>query len=290
MSKPVASAKFIEQAQRVSESTRKVSLVAQNNASLLRSQVDVEFLKKTRDLLSDDAASIDAAGWQGRCMPALLLRIVDGDTVRIGVVDHNLDANGSHVVDLSVRLYGIDTAEMRPRRADPNRDAIIELARQASAHLGTLLRHEQLPLIYVYFLQDDKYGRPLAIVLSQQAHSLLLSAGRSRDPTFANVWDRSINVQMINDGFAVPYTGGQKWSYDEMTAHCTVERQTSTTHIDSFALATGSKSRSSAPRSEFTDTRMLLNRREQRPAQSRKSVWKRLVFAPMRIRNLFFRR
>ena len=63
---------------------------------------------------------------ENRILPAKCLDIYDGDTATFGVVINN------ELYKFSMRLSGIDTPEIRPRRNNPNRDAEKKAAKYLS--------------------------------------------------------------------------------------------------------------------------------------------------------------
>ena len=111
-----------------------------------------------------------------------------------------------------VRLAGIDTPEMRPRKEKPNRETEIAWAKKARAELLQLVcpgntavadvgiskerivqeleRNRQL--VFVKCLEFDKYGRLLGELYADEGATV------------------SFNRQLIEKGVAVGYDGGTK--------------------------------------------------------------------------------
>lgn len=157
--------------------------------------------------------------WRATASVALVLDLIDGDTISVALYDRNEAAhNGSNgIVQLHVRLYGIDTPEKRPRVDDPNRVQIKRMAADATAFLRQLLCLEsdssngdmKRRLVTLCFLEHDKYGRPLALIVR----------GKKKPATMQDAWLQSVNKQMIDNGLALPYTGGTKWSFDDALQH-----------------------------------------------------------------------
>lgn len=129
--------------------------------------------------------------------------VYDGDTITILIpiqihtynmvdsnsIDLNSDSNKTNTIyfnKIKLRLLGIDTPEMKPRKDLPNREEHITKAKEAKDFLSNLILGK---IITVKFLQNDKYGRPLA-----------------------NIYIDSIciNSLMIEKGYAKKYDGGTK--------------------------------------------------------------------------------
>jgi endonuclease YncB( thermonuclease family) len=98
----------------------------------------------------------------------------------------NNPENHISLYEIRVRLLGIDTPEMKPSKTLPNREEHIEKAKKAKDFLSSLILNQ---IITVEFKENDKYGRPLVILYSN---------------------DININNQMIDKGFAKSYDGGTK--------------------------------------------------------------------------------
>jgi endonuclease YncB( thermonuclease family) len=113
--------------------------------------------------------------------------IYDGDTFSI-----IFDFRGE-IMKYRCRCMGYDSAEMKPKKSDPNRDYEKELAHKAKERFIELLTKHETGMIKVECLDFDKYGRILV-----------------------NVWNcvnddgKSINDIMIEEGYGKPYEGGHK--------------------------------------------------------------------------------
>ena len=116
-----------------------------------------------------------------------ILRVVDGDTVDIALCHDN-----GQIYRHRVRLYGVDTPEKRPPKADPNRDQEIAAAWRAKAALEQRLEATGR-LVLAYAHGPDKYGRLLM--------------------TFYDSAHQDINQWMITTGHAKAYDGGKKEKY-----------------------------------------------------------------------------
>lgn len=88
--------------------------------------------------------------------------------------------------EIRIRIYGIDTPELKPSKNLPNRDEHIKKAREAKDYLSNMILNK---IIYCEFMQNDKYGRPLAKLYYQ---------------------NKSISDIMIGAGYAKSYDGGTK--------------------------------------------------------------------------------
>lgn len=92
--------------------------------------------------------------WNGYSCHARVASVYDGDTIKI-VCPHPLDASGA-LYRWRVRLYGIDTPEVRTRDAEEKERGIA-----AREYLKTLILGK---VCVVQFFKHDKYGRLLASV------------------------------------------------------------------------------------------------------------------------------
>ena len=116
---------------------------------------------------------------------AKLVRIIDGDTfvaqLDLGFKTHKIE---------TVRLSGINTPESRTRNAEEKRHGLA-----AKKFLGAALVKAEK--ITVMVKDIGKYGRAIGIVY---------------------VDGLNINFELIDKGYAYPYSGERKLEYDEMTA------------------------------------------------------------------------
>jgi micrococcal nuclease len=119
-----------------------------------------------------------------------ILRIVDGDTVDIAMARED-----NRVFKYRVRLYGIDTPEKRPPKANADRDKEIEASRASSAALmGMFQKSGNYAIVQLY--KPYKYGRLLG--------------------TFYDKHGVDINRWMVEQGYAVAYFGKTKKSFAEI--------------------------------------------------------------------------
>lgn len=112
-----------------------------------------------------------------------VIRVYDGDTITVNCYHNNI------LNRWSVRLLGLDTPELRPRKNIENRDEEIRKARASRDYLKSLImRSDQL--IYLECGGFDKYGRLLGRIYLQD--------------------NSSVNDMMIGGGYAKEYDGGTK--------------------------------------------------------------------------------
>ena len=85
---------------------------------------------------------------------AKIVKVVDGDTVNVVI-----DLPGFGFCQFKVRLYGINTPELRPPKSDPNREEIKARAKEATA---ALLGRVGGKIVTLDCYGWGKYGRLLA--------------------------------------------------------------------------------------------------------------------------------
>lgn len=111
------------------------------------------------------------------------------ETIGVNQVNLDSDSNKSNTIyfnKVRVRLMGIDTPELRPKKNIPNRNEHIEKAKLAKEFLSNLVLNKS---IKVKFLHNDLYGRPLVYLYLDNV---------------------CINDLMIENGYAKKYNGGTK--------------------------------------------------------------------------------
>ena len=116
---------------------------------------------------------------------ATLIRIIDGDTF---VADLDLGFK-IHKIE-TVRLSGINTPESRTRNLEEKRHGWV-----AKKALGGLLTDARK--LSVKVSEIGKFGRALGLVYADGL---------------------SVNFDLIDKGYAYPYSGERKLNYDEMIA------------------------------------------------------------------------
>lgn len=109
--------------------------------------------------------------------------VYDGDTVKVVFYFHD------ELYRWNVRLYGINTPEMRPSRLNPLRKSIKANAIKSRNYLKTLFEKTN-NLVYIECDDFDKYGRLLGTFFYKDIISF---------------YHESINYQMITSGNAKEY-------------------------------------------------------------------------------------
>lgn len=129
-----------------------------------------------------------------RAYPALITRVVDGDTVD-AVVDLGFDLKWTK----RIRLYGIDTPETRTSDADEKARGL-----RAKHALEERLRATQyrVELRVPTEAHVDKFGRVLGQLWQQRDRSI---DGESDEPV-----DVNLNRWLIDHGYARSYFGQSK--------------------------------------------------------------------------------
>lgn len=112
-----------------------------------------------------------------------VMKVYDGDTITIAT---KLPFEESPLYKFQVRLNGIDTPELRTKNAEEKARAT-----QCKAALSNVCLNRFVSLQNVSL---EKYGRVLADVYCDGIH---------------------LNQYMIDQGYAVKYTGGTKQSFEE---------------------------------------------------------------------------
>ena len=125
---------------------------------------------------------------------AKVVEVYDGDTF---TAVFPLPGDDARMVKMKCRVDGVDTPEMKPPKALPNRAALVAKAYEARARLCELLTgtrggakecDDHARLVELVCGQFDKYGR------------LLVSCN-------------DVKETLINEGHAKPYDGGTKTSF-----------------------------------------------------------------------------
>lgn len=136
----------------------------------------IEEQKKENEQLRNatfvDTPLYSLKGLRTKCKP---LKIYDGDTLWIAFV---LDKK---ILKTKIRMIGYDSAEIHSKQPEQLQKAI-----EAKEYLEKILGTD---LVDIEFLEEDKYGRPLAKLYVNQC---------------------CINDQMIQSGLGKPYDGGKK--------------------------------------------------------------------------------
>jgi|TARA_R100000315_G_C5156354_1_gene89811 micrococcal nuclease len=114
---------------------------------------------------------------------AELIRIIDGDTF-VATIDLGFSTHRKE----TVRLAGINTPESRTRNLEEKKHGLA-----AKKKLGDLLTNAKEIIIVVK--EVGKYGRALGVV---------------------TVDGTNVNYELIDTGYAYPYSGEQKLNYEQM--------------------------------------------------------------------------
>ena len=109
--------------------------------------------------------------------------VYDGDTVKVVFYFHD------ELYRWNVRLYGINTPEMRTSTLNPLRNSIKANAIKSRDYLKSLFEKTN-NLVYIECGDFDKYGRLLGTFFYKDILSL---------------YDESINYEMIHSGHAKEY-------------------------------------------------------------------------------------
>ncbi len=115
---------------------------------------------------------------------AKVVDVYDGDTITVVLI------NKCGFEKHKLRLYGIDTPEMKPSRNDPNRNEIKEKAILAKNKLIELILNK---IVLLDLIGYDKYGRLLGTIFLKNYCSKV-----------------NINKYMIDNNYAKEYYGGTK--------------------------------------------------------------------------------
>lgn len=121
---------------------------------------------------------------KGKKLKVKVLKVYDGDTIWIAI-----KLKGK-VYRLKVRLYGIDTPEMKPPKSQKNREKEIKEAKKAKEFLENIVLNK---VITIECGDWDKYGRLLGTLYKNNFCS-----------------KTNINKLLISEGLAKEYYGGTK--------------------------------------------------------------------------------
>lgn len=124
--------------------------------------------------------------FHGKTRPVKVISVYDGDTIQIIT---NLSQH-EPLYEYSLRLYGIDTPELKPSLTLNHREAHVLAAQKARDALKNLVMDK---MCVVEFTKEDKYGRLLGTLWTLQKN------GRTK-----NI---NVNQWLLDNSFAKPYTG-----------------------------------------------------------------------------------
>ncbi len=144
-----------------------------------------------------DINSYSLFSLKGLITKAKLLANYDGDTGDILFIYDN------KIMRMKARFYGYDSNEIKPPLNDPKRDEIKKKAIEAKNRLWELCTsNNSTKLIKIKCCEFDKYGRLLIIAFDENKDINGLND--------TDLFDLSINKQMINEGHGYSYYGGTK--------------------------------------------------------------------------------
>jgi len=132
-----------------------------------------------------DENNLEYFSFKGQTFIAKHCNIYDGDTFSV-IFEYR-----GEIIKYRCRCMGYDTAEMKPKKNDPNREYEKMQAIKAKNRLEYLLNKHPTKLIKIECLDFDKYGRLLVNVYNM-------------------VDVKSINSIMIEEGHGKVYNGGTK--------------------------------------------------------------------------------
>lgn len=146
---------------------------------------------------------------ENRILPAKCLDIYDGDTATFGVIiNHEL-------YKFNMRLSGIDTPEIRPRKNNPNRDSEKKAAKYVRNRVLQLITDQEIDLNKNYTRKQIKniLGNSRKIVYLKCGK--FGKFGRCLIKVFLNEEDlddktKSINKILLRENLAYQYYGGKK--------------------------------------------------------------------------------
>lgn len=167
------------------------------------------FKKKSLSRLSIETLEYNKFNLENVSGNFLVDSVYDGDTITlivpIKMEIYNMDSTTSLTLKSSnpndeyniklnkikVRLFGIDTPELKPSKNLIEREAHIGRAVKSRDFLSNMILNK---LVKVKFFQNDKYGRPLV--------KLYINSVKEKEIC--------INDLMVSKGYAKKYDGGTK--------------------------------------------------------------------------------
>lgn len=133
------------------------------------------------------------SSYKGMKCWAKCVDVYDGDTCTIKFFYRN------EITQRAIRLFGIDTPEIHPKTLGRSASSIKkekELALLAKRELSNMISGNKL--IYIKFEEDDKYGRPLVTIYTDDKQN------------------KSVNDIMIEKGHGIKYLGDHKQDFDNI--------------------------------------------------------------------------
>lgn len=130
-----------------------------------------------QELLNCDHSKIPLFSFKGIKTYALCVKNYDADTITI------IFKYKDEIVKVNCRILNIDTPEIKSKNIE-----LKKIAKNAKEYVSSLILNK---IIYVEFLDNDKYGRPLIIVYD-------------KDKTY------NLSDKLIQGGYAYIYEGKRK--------------------------------------------------------------------------------
>lgn len=144
------------------------------------------FIARGHNPAKVDPATVPIRTFAGQTRFALVTDIYDGDTI---TVICRLDQT-EQFKKYKVRLYGLDTPEIKPSLSLIQRDLHIAAAVKVRNDLSDLILGK---IVKIEFLPEEKFGRNLGTVFTLN--------------------DRCVNTWLIETGRACQYSGGTKKTF-----------------------------------------------------------------------------
>ena len=170
------------------------------------------FNKKTSSTLSTNNLEYGKFNLENISGNFLVDSVYDGDTITLIVpikmeiynmespttlylnLTNPTDSHNEYNIKLNkikVRLFGIDTPEIKPSKNLIGREAHIAKAKEARDYLSGIILNK---IVKVKFLQNDKYGRPMVKLYANNVEAKKVC----------------LNDLMVSKGYAKKYDGGTK--------------------------------------------------------------------------------
>ncbi len=139
----------------------------------------------------------------------LVIDVYDGDTITVIIplvlnvysfnedntnnivcIKNNINENNNiKFYKLKIRMYGIDTPELKPKLNVLNREDVIQKAKIARDYLKNLILNKHVDIIFEKCVKNDPFNRHLASIYFD---------------------GENINEKMVKEGYAIPYFGEKK--------------------------------------------------------------------------------
>lgn len=137
-------------------------------------------MKSLQELTEEECKNIQTFSFNGKTLTCKIIKVCDGDTIKC-VFDFN-----NNLYKMNIRLYGIDTCELRDKDEKKK-----ELAYKAKQRVEEIINNVEKKIVNIECKHYDKYGRVLGIVHIP-----------GNKETLNNI--------LLNEGLAITYYGGKK--------------------------------------------------------------------------------